>query len=268
MKNPKAFVAALIVALLMTLVQCRYVAQREATILYDSEPVATVVAVRDIPENFKLDETMVEIVMVPRKWRQPKAMSEVDDVLERITSLPILEGEQVLFTKVVTPYEAGLAYYVPPRMRGVAVAVDEYSAVGGLVRPGNYVDILGTFDFGTGDKSDVRAVTLFQRVQVLAVGDDVGQPTAVTLADGEDYVYEPQGLDGNRTVTLAVYPDEAQKLILAQELGALSLTLRSLYEQERTVELEHATIHNTLGIPQRVRYRQRARYEVIRAGGF
>jgi Flp pilus assembly protein CpaB len=67
---------------------------------------------------------------------------------------------------------------------------------------------------------------------------------------------------------LAVYPDEAQKLVMAQELGALTLTLRSLWEKEKALDLEHATIHNTLGIPQRVRTRTRARWEVIRTGGF
>ena len=50
--------------------------------------------------------------------------------------------------------------------------------------------------------------------------------------------------------------------------GDLTLTLRSLWETERYTKLDHATIHSTLGIPQRTRYRQRARWEVIRTGGF
>jgi pilus assembly protein CpaB len=73
---------------------------------------------------------------------------------------------------------------------------------------------------------------------------------------------------GGKTVTLQVTPEEAQKIILAQELGSLALTLRSLWEQERSVKLDHATIHNTLGIPARVRYTKRNRYSVIRSGGY
>ncbi|MCP4810817.1 MAG: Flp pilus assembly protein CpaB [Proteobacteria bacterium] len=268
MKNPKAFLAALVTALLMTLVQCRYVAQREQEVLFKSEPLPTLVATQDIPANFKLDETMVEVREVPRNWRQPKALTEVEDILGQITSNPILEGEQVLATKLVKPDEAGLAFYVPKKMRAVAIAVDEFNAVGGHIKPGNYVDVVGTFDFGQSDKSDVRTVTLFQNVWVLSVGDDIGQPQAVLVNDGDEEVYQPTGLSVGRTVTLAVYPDEAQKLVMAQELGDLSLTLRSLWETERSTELEHATIHNTLGIPQAVRHRQRARWEVIRSGGF
>ncbi|MCB9746703.1 MAG: Flp pilus assembly protein CpaB, partial [Alphaproteobacteria bacterium] len=250
------------------LVQCRYVHEREQQLLYTSEPLPTLVAVRDLPANVKLDETMVELVEVPRTWQQPRALSQVEDILGQITSVPILQGEQVVATKLVKPDEAGLAFYVPKKYRAVAIAVDEFNGVGGHVKPGNYVDVIGTFDFGQGDKADVRTVTLFQNVWVLSVGDDIGQPSAVTLVDGEEAAFQPQGLSASYTVTLAVSPDDAQKLLMAQTLGELSLSLRSLWEDERFVELEHATIHSTLGIPQRVRHRQRARWEVIRAGGF
>ncbi|MCB9741982.1 MAG: Flp pilus assembly protein CpaB [Alphaproteobacteria bacterium] len=268
MKNPLAFLLALALASLMTLAQCFYVQQREEALLYESEPVATLVAIRNIPENVKLDETMVEVRDVPKKWRMPGALGNPDDIIGQITSVPVLEGEQVLDNKLVKPKEGGLAYYVPKKYRGVAIAVDEYNGAGGHVKPGNYVDVIGTFDFGQGDKADVRTVTLFQNVWVLSVGDDIGQPSAVTLVDGEEAAFQPQGLSASYTVTLAVSPDDAQKLLMAQTLGELSLSLRSLWEDERFVELEHATIHSTLGIPQRVRHRQRARWEVIRAGGF
>lgn len=268
MKNPKAFVFALLVAILMTLVQWRYVREREQSLLYDSEPLATLVATRDIPANFKLDETMVELIEVPRRWQAPRAISEVEDILGQITTTPILQGEQVVATKLVKPNDAGLAYYVPKKYRAVAIAVDEFNGVGGHIKPGNYVDVVGTFDFGTGEKADVRTVTLFQNVWVLSVGDDIGQPTAVITIDGEEEAYQPDGLLAGRTVTLAVTPEEVQKVVMAQNLGDLSLSLRSLWETEREVELEQATIHSTLGVPQRVRYKQRARWEVIRSGGF
>lgn len=268
MKNPIALLIALIVALTMTLAQCQYVRSREQSLLYDSEPLPTLVATRNIDENIKLDETMVELVMVPRKWQQPRALSDVDQILGHITSTPILQGEQVVDTKLVKPSEAGLAFYVPKRLRGVAIAVDDYNGVGGHIKPGNRVDVVGTFDFGQGEKADVRTVTLFQDLQVLAVGDDIGQPTAVVLDDGQQAPYQPEGLSASNTVTLAVTPDEAQKLIMAQSLGTLHLSLRSLWETERSVALEHATIQSTLGIPMRVRYNQQPRWEVIRTGGY
>ncbi len=267
MKNPKAFLFALLLACLATFAQCRYVASREAKLLYESELLNTLVAIKDIPEDFKLDETMVEVRPVPRKWRQPKALSSVDDILGQISSNPILEGEQISYTKLVKPDDAGLAFYVPKKLRAVAMAVDQFNAVGMHIKPYNYIDVVGTFDFGQGEKADTRTVTLFQSVLVLSVGDDVGHPTTQVLADETGGSVRKEHRTGN-TVTLAMKPDEAQKLILAQRLGELSLVLRSLWETERYVELEHASIHTTLGIPQRVRYTKRPSYRVISTGGF
>ncbi len=268
-KNVKGLVFAVAVAFVATLMQCRYVAHREKELLELSELKPTLVATTDIPEHFRLDETMVRVEQVPAKWRQPKALSQVDDILGQITRGPIAAGEQILASKLVMPNDAGLAYFVHPRFRAVAIAVDEFTAVGGHIRPGNYVDILGTFDFGQGEKADTRTVTLFQNVEVMSVGDDIGQPTARVLAD-EDAPREnrARGLAGGRTITVSVMPDEAQKLVLAQQLGDITLTLRSIYEEQRFVEVDHATIHNTLGIPQRVRYRKRPSYRVIAAGGY
>lgn len=268
MKNPRRFLIALIVAFAATLAQCRYVKAREDQLLYDSEPIPTLVATQNIPARFKLDETMVEVVEIPRKWQQPRALHEVEDILGQITSNPIIEGEQIVSTKLIKPDEAGLAFYVPKKMRAVAIAVDEFTAVGGHIKPGNYVDVMGSFDFGQNEKSDIRTVTLFQNVWVLSVGRDIGQPTVRTLADGEEEVVQADNSRSFKTITLAVTPDEAQKIALAQQLGDLTLTLRSLWETEREVELDHATIHSTLGIPQKVRYRQRPSWQIIRSGGF
>ncbi len=267
MKNPKAFLFALLLACLATFAQCRYVANREAKLLYQSELLATLVAVKDIPEDFKLDETMVQVIQVPRKWRQPKALSAIEDILGQISSNPILEGEQISYTKLVKPDDAGLAFFVPKKLRAVALAVDQFNAVGMHIKPYNYVDIVGTFDFGQGEKADTRTVTLFQNVWVLSVGDDIGQPTTQVLSDDNSGPVRKETRAGN-TITLALRPDEAQKLVLAQRLGELTLTLRSLWETERFVELQHASIHSTLGIPLRVRHSKRPAYRVISLGGY
>ena len=268
MKNPRRFLIALIVAFIATFAQCRYIKVREDQLLYDSELMPTLVATQNIPARFKLDETMVEVTEIPRKWRQPKALEEIEDILGQITSNPIIEGEQIISTKLVKPDEAGLAFYVPKKLRAVAIAVDQFTAVGGHVKPGNYVDVMGSFDFGQNEKSDIRTVTLFQNVWVLSVGSDIGQPTVRTLSDGEEEVVQADNKGNFKTITLAVTPEEAQKIILAQQLGDLTLTLRSLWETERFVKLDHATIHSTLGIPQKVRYRQRPTWQIIRTGGF
>lgn len=275
MKNPRAFLFALIVALVATFAQCRYVAAREEALLYETEPLKTLVAKKDILENVRLDETMVEVVEVPRKWQQAKALSSIEEIRDQITAVPILAGQQIAATMLVTPDEGGLALYLTSGLRAISLDVTVYNAVGGHVRPGNRVDILGTFDFGTGEKSDVRTVTLMQDVWVLSVVDDIGRPTTRDIQPNVEEGGPPpepdpapsEALGSNATVVVAVRPADAQKLVLAQQIGDLTISLRSLWESPEPVALDHATVASTLGLVQQVRYRSGPRYRVFEGGG-
>jgi pilus assembly protein CpaB len=276
MKNVRGLVLSLLVAFVATFAQCRYVASRETALLYDSEPLKTLVANRDIPAHVRLDETMVDEVEVPRKWQQPRALIDKDEVIGQIASVPIFAGEQVVKTKLVTADDAGLAFYVPKGSRALALAVDVFNAVGGHIKAGNHVDILGSFDFGSGEKADLRTVTILQDVQVLSVVDDMGTITArqVREAPKEGEAPNPddappppsEALAAQATLTVAVTPDEAQRLTMAQELGHLTFVLRSLWESEGPAQLTPATVQSTLGIPEQVRYRSRPQYRLIEGG--
>jgi pilus assembly protein CpaB len=275
LKNPRAFLFAFVIALVATFAQCRYVHQREQDLLYETRPMKTLVATRDILDNVRIDETMVKVEEVPAHWQQPKALSSIDDIRDQITSAPILAGEQIVATKLVTADDAGLALYVPKGYRAISLQVNVFNAVGGHIRPNNHVDLLGTFDFGTGEKSDVRTVTVMQDVWVLSVVDDIGRPTTRDIvqqpAEGQEPQEKPPGpselLSNQATITVAVRPADAQKLVLAQQIGDLTVSLRSLWETPDPVALDHATVASTLGLVQQVRYRSGPRYRVIEGGG-
>jgi pilus assembly protein CpaB len=277
LKNPRAFLFALVIALVATFAQCRYVATREADLLYETEPMKTLVAKRDILENVRIDETMVEVQDVPRHWQQPKALSSIDQIRDQITAVAVLAGEQIVATKLVTADEAGLALYVPKGYRAISLDVTVFNAVGGHLRPGNHVDVLGTFDFGSGEKSDMRTVTVMQDVWVLSVVDDIGRPTTRDVRtmppEGQPVEDKEPGpselLSSDATITVAVRPADAQKLVLAQQMGDLTVSLRSLWEAPDPVALDHATMASTLGIVQQVRARRGgggSRYHVFEGG--
>jgi pilus assembly protein CpaB len=272
-KNPRAFLFALLVAVVATFAQCRYVAQREQALLYETEPLKTLVAKADILSNTRIDESMVEVIEVPRHWQQPKALSSLEEAMDQISAVPILAGQQISSTMLLTPDEGGIAIYLTKGYRAISLDVTVYNAVGGHIRPGNHVDVLGTFDFGSGEKSDVRTVTIMQDVRVLSVVDDIGRPTLRDVraqAEGERSERErgpSEALGSGATITVAVAPAEAQKLVLAQQIGDLTVSLRGLWESPEAVALDHATVASTLGLVQQVRYRSGPRYRVFEGGG-
>jgi pilus assembly protein CpaB len=127
---------------------------------------------------------------------------------------PVAREEPILKSKVTGPDQrASLSALLEEGKRAVTVRVDDVRGVAGFVLPGDRVDVVLTRSVprsqGPGENiSDV----LLQHVKVLAVDQVVNErQEAPTVA---------------KAVTLEVATDQAQKVILATNIGKLSLILR------------------------------------------
>jgi pilus assembly protein CpaB len=125
----------------------------------------------------------------------------------------------------------GLSADIRSEMRAVSIAVSGASAVSGMIRPNDTVDVLGTFVFSAADDptaSELVTRTVLQNVTVLATGSE----TAKTLNPLQ------RTAGGYSTVTLEVTPREAEVLVFAQQMkGRLTLTLRNPSDVKFEVEL-------------------------------
>ena len=158
---------------------------------------------------------LIYVKEVPEEAAHPKAVRNVKDILGLITKYEILEGEQILIDRLYSDEEKiGLVAAVPRDMRAVAVPVDEVVGVAGFVKPGDRVDIIVTAS-GVGETGDV-AFTVLEDIQVLAVAQETEDKT-----QGKAKV--------STSVTLAVSPSDAEKLVLAERIGKLRLALRPLF---------------------------------------
>jgi len=197
-----------------------------------------VVAGEDIAARTTLDAAMLKVADVPAGSVVDGAFSDVDDLDGEVTRYSFLKGEQVVASKVGVQKddETGLSFVFPQGMRAFSIQVSEESSVGGLILPGDLVDVIGILDEGTVGID--KAVTLVQGVEVLAVAQEAQEaipaarptatatPSAVTGTLGE----RPEDVEANpkaRTVTLAVTQGQAQLLALVQAKGDLALTLRN-----------------------------------------
>jgi pilus assembly protein CpaB len=124
-------------------------------------------------------------------------------------------------------------------MRAVTVGVSATSGVAGFVFPGDRVDLVLTQEVaGGGDGAPLRASeTIIRNIRVLAVDqrlnarDEAGNQVAQTVA----------------TVTFEATPRIAEKIAVAQTIGQLSLSLRSL--ADNNAELERAIASGEVQVP-------------------
>ncbi len=120
---------------------------------------------------------------------------------------------------------------MPPGKRALTIQVDTLSAVGGLISPGDFVDVIASLRVPeeiNAEKAKTKEVitVLFQNLQVLAVG-------ALFKPAGGTELYENRQKTKSVNVTLAVSPEEAGLLAFAETNGKLQLSLRSPAEQDR-----------------------------------
>ena len=128
---------------------------------------------------------------------------------------------QVQVKKVRKP---SLALKTPAGKRAVTVMIDSLAAVGGLLNPGDFVDVIAQLNVPSQDP-DKKTVTamIFQDLQVLAVNTNEDDPGA----------YDDQQAAGFLKITFAVDPQEAGLLAFANKNGILELALRSPNESGR-----------------------------------
>jgi pilus assembly protein CpaB len=105
-----------------------------------------------------------------------------------------------------------LAYALKDAERALAVAVDDLSSLAGGLRAGDRVDLY----FSRRDGDEAVLVPLLQQVEVLATGESFGS--------SDDAGYEQHRF---ATITLRLSSADAQRVLLAQQVGELSVLLRS-----------------------------------------
>ena len=119
-----------------------------------------------------------------------------------------------------------LTVKTPAGKRAVTVMIDSLAAVGGLLNPGDFVDVIAHLNVpeesGSEKKKTVTAM-VFQDLQVLAINTNLDDPGA----------YSEQQAQGSLKVTFAVEPQESGLLAFADRNGKLELALRSANENEK-----------------------------------
>lgn len=192
-----------------------------------AKPVATegeviVIAKVDIPPKTRITAEMVQEARRPAEYVQPGAMRELPRVLGMMTRESIAGGEQVLERRLlIEGKQAGFAGIIPAGKRAITVATTDVTGVAGLLKAGDSVDAIVTFDQQV--VGDHVSQILLQNLLVLAVNrdSDVIQDHDLKKEASKDAVALKI-----TTVTLAVLPDDATKITLAEEKGKLRFALR------------------------------------------
>lgn len=251
--------------------------QNETRELRDKQTI--IVATVDIPANTRIKREMLgERADFPRVLVPPETAVNFSEVENQVAIATIKAGEPLMRTKVVPFDESALNRRIPDGMRAVTIGIrDDQDVIGvaGHLRPGMFVDVLVTLFVSTreiekgplagipgADQTGLKAETrtIFQNVKIIAVGRDARLQTA--------QVARPVSLEedlANKNVTVVLKPDEAQKLVLAQAVGRITLVLRN-FNDNTVTPLDYIDALRAFGIKLPIVSGPPPAYREIRGG--
>ncbi len=234
----KGFLLPLLLALGAAMIYWWILSQKEKNLARAYETGQVLVARFDLPARTVIKEDLVEVIQVPRKYMQQdsyevRSPSDIKHVANLVTAVRIPKGNQVTQGALVSlSPEAGLSVKVPPGYRGCILPME--NELLRLVKPGDRVDVLVTFDAVMGDsRKEKVTATILQNVLVLGVGTNLGQGMSGDMAkakagkEAADQAFSDKGV-----LSLALNPNEAQYLSLSAKTGDVSVVVRGLGDIE------------------------------------
>lgn len=167
-----------------------------------------IVATEHVTASTVLEAKHFKVESRPLAYIPPHAVTSPERIIGQTAKWDLVAGDAITDEKLADPSAAALP--IPKGKRAVTVKVDEVVGVAGFIQPNSMVDVIGTWDVAGTPHSKV----ILQNIQVLAVAQEAAKPD------------EPKA-KVTSSVTLAVTPSEAEKIILSTERGSIRLAMRS-----------------------------------------
>ncbi len=166
--------------------------------------------------------------------------ADMGKLLGTVVRFPVTAGQPVTQGALVSPGDRGfLAAALGPGMRAVTIPVSAKTGVAGFVFPGDRVDLVLTQSVkGTSGEPLRVSETVLRNLRVLATD----QSTETETVDGKTVVR------AFRTVTVEVTPRIAEKVAVAETIGTISLSLRSLADSQ--AQLDRVIASGNVNIPE------------------
>jgi len=158
-----------------------------------------------------------------RRTDRPDAL---ENLAESIARAPFAAGEPIREAKLVNAKGSGfMAAILPSGMRAISTQISPETGAGGFILPNDHVDVILTRRERDADKHSnggdtYNSGTILSNVRVLAVDQTVEEKNGQKVVVG-------------KTATLELTQPQAELLAVSQQLGTLSLALRSITDAMR-----------------------------------
>lgn len=225
---------ALIIAVLIAAVSCVLLFNYVKSLKKPAEErprEVLLVASRNIAAGELISMAEINTLEVSADSLPVGILNDRDKIEGLYAAEPIIMGEPFRPERLSTREELSLSWNIPEGMRGVSVFVNEDSIFSSQLRVGDRIDLVGSFKSEKDDgKQIASSMIIVQNAEVLAIGSERVEQKNTQEMSGKA---EEEGSQP-RTVTLAVTPQDSEKVVFASDFGEFSIILRGHGDKDKT----------------------------------
>ncbi len=226
--------AGLILAFGTGLLMLNYLNSVRAQSATTTQPRRVVIAVRDIPARAPIAADMLSTANRVASEVDSDALDDPAKAVNHVTLITIPAGSTVTASKVTTFNALALPRRLANGLRAVSISIDRVKGVSGLIQPGDRVDLIA-IPPRVGNETP-KATTILRGALVLAMGAEMETARSTPAPDAQNNL---------TTVTLAVTPQQADLVALADVNTTLRLALRPPEEPIRAFPAEPLQLGTT-----------------------
>jgi pilus assembly protein CpaB len=225
-------ILAVVIAAMTALATFKYASNADQRALGDAEPVSVFVVKKDVPKGFSgaraLDEGYIAKEDIPRKFYPANAVVDPQTLRGKVAIAGLAAGLPVVQSAFADPQVAreSFADLIDKGHQAVTLSVSDVQAVARLVVPGDFVNLLLTYDDPLSKDPGGPKTTqnVLQKVKVVAIGNATElQPGQVANQPQTQAGVAPTAASGLMTFSLSA--QDAERAIHASQMGAIHLTL-------------------------------------------
>jgi pilus assembly protein CpaB len=193
-----------------------------------NEKTKAVFALKDIPEGQMITSEALEEREIPKAQMPLDAINASSLAAGRTAKYGIIANSIVSQHDLAAEYtQQGFESKLKPGQRAITFGVDNNSGVAGFINPQSRIDILASI----GGAGDTKVAPILSDVQVIAVG--------ATYQKAAGSTNNPTG-----SITVAVDPDDAKKLVKAIVASKLYVTLRNEKDRSPVATVDVTSMFN------------------------
>lgn len=225
-------IIALILAIAVAILLYNYLNSLGEPVIVEISRTEVVTAAQNIPPDTPITKEMLTTTFLPDEAVLEHTLKNLDDVVGKIATAEIIQGEQILSSRLIALGEAKetkyLEYAVAEGKRAITIGVNNISGLSNMLEPNNRVDVIAQYELdviGPDNKETTidYTVMLLENIRILAVDNKL---TEQQKAEAEaPYV----------ALTLEVTPKEAMEISMTEYKGQLRVALRTPLDDKKTL---------------------------------